>query len=204
MQLLYHRNTGHDFAGRSIGAGALSIWTHNLKSFEYLLQYTQGNYSGKAVHFASGLEAWELFNHMFQNNITVVAPGGRTVGANGGWFAGGGHGNLASYYGLASDQALEIHVVTADGQFLVVNPEKHEDLFYALRGGGGSTKQSPLLAPTLSSSLVQHENGVVSISSNYDYRHVRCCDVGYRKSLSTYLLGKVDLKYRLQPTARHE
>lgn len=138
-----NRNTGHDFGGRSVGAGALSIWTHNLKAFEFLPKYRQGNYSGMAAHFGSGLETWELFNHMFLNgNITVVAAGGRTVGANGGWFASGGHGNLASYYGLAADQALEIHVVTADGQFVVANPEQNEDLFYALRGGGGSTEPS--------------------------------------------------------------
>lgn len=36
------KNTGHDFNGRSTGAGALSIWTHWLKSFEFIPNYTQG------------------------------------------------------------------------------------------------------------------------------------------------------------------
>ena len=133
------RNTGHDFGGRSVGAGALSIWTHNLKSFEFLPEYSIGEYTGMAVHYGAGLETWELFNHMAENNISVPAAGGRTVGANGGWFASGGHGNLASFYGLGADQALELHAVTADGRFVVANPFENADLFHALRGGGGST-----------------------------------------------------------------
>ncbi|KAK3345988.1 hypothetical protein B0T25DRAFT_583267 [Lasiosphaeria hispida] len=133
------KNTGHDFGGRSVGAGSLSVWTHHLKSFEHMPRFSLGSYSGPAAHYGSGLETWELFNNMARYNITVVGAGGRTVGANGGWFASGGHGNLASFYGLAADQALEIHAVTADGKFVVANEEENTDLFFALRGGGGST-----------------------------------------------------------------
>ncbi|KAK0724240.1 hypothetical protein B0H67DRAFT_597969 [Lasiosphaeris hirsuta] len=133
------KNTGHDFGGRSVGAGSLSVWTHHLRSFEYLPRFNRASYSGPAAHYGSGLETWELFNYMFRYNITVVAAGGRSVGANGGWFASGGHGNLASFYGLAADQAVEIHVVTADGRFVVASEEENTDLFFALRGGGGST-----------------------------------------------------------------
>ena len=101
--------------------------------------YKKGNYSGTAAHFGSGLQNWELFNHMFRNNLTIVGGGHRTIGANGGWMAGGGHGNLASFYGLAADQALELHVVTADGRYVIADEFQNTDLFYALRGGGGST-----------------------------------------------------------------
>lgn len=133
-----NRNTGHDFGGRSVGAGSLSVWTHHLKDFEFLPEYRMGPYKGMAVRYGSGLEAWELYNYMAEYNFSVPAAGGRTVGANGGWFALGGHGNLASFYGLGCDQALEIHAVTADGRYVVANPYENEDLFYALRGGGGS------------------------------------------------------------------
>ncbi len=126
-----------------MGAGSLSIWTHHLKAFEYLPRYTQGNYSGRAAHFASGLETWELNNAMVDNdNVTLVGAGVRSIGANGGWFASGGHGILTSFYGLAADQALEVHAVTADGRFVVANPTTNEDLFYAFRGGGGSKSLS--------------------------------------------------------------
>jgi hypothetical protein len=32
-------NTGHDFLGKSTGAGALSIWTHHLKSVDLIKDY---------------------------------------------------------------------------------------------------------------------------------------------------------------------
>ncbi|KAK5659389.1 hypothetical protein OQA88_1482 [Cercophora sp. LCS_1] len=133
------KNTGHDFGGRSVGAGSLSLWTHHLQEFELIRNYRKGKYSGAAAHFGSGLEGWELFNYMYRTNLTIVGTGARSIGANGGWFASGGHGNLASYYGLAADQALEIHAVTADGRYLVADEDQNSDLFYALRGGGGST-----------------------------------------------------------------
>ena len=119
-----------------MGAGALSIWTHYLKSFEFLPNYTMGNYSGMAVRYGSGLETQELYNYMALHNITVAAAGVGTVGANGGWFGYGGHGNLVSYYGLGSDQGLSLEVVTADGRLLTADPFTNTDLFYALRGGG--------------------------------------------------------------------
>lgn len=43
------KNTGHDFKGRSAGAGALSIWTHYLKDIEFVENYTLGNYSGPVI-----------------------------------------------------------------------------------------------------------------------------------------------------------
>ncbi|KAK3317040.1 hypothetical protein B0H66DRAFT_535273 [Apodospora peruviana] len=133
------KNTGHDFGGRSVGAGSISIWTHHLNAFKFLPSYKRGNYYGPAAHFGSGLEQYELFNQMFLNNVTMVGAGFRTIGANGGWFASGGHGNLASLYGLGADQALEIHAVTADGRYVVANEDQNSDLFFAFRGGGPST-----------------------------------------------------------------
>ena len=44
-------------------------------------------------------------------------------------------------YGLGVDQALEMGVVTADGRYRVVSADSkggERELFWALRGGGGS------------------------------------------------------------------
>src|SRR5437016_10793421 len=40
------KNTGHDFADKSIGAGALSIWTHQLNDIKFYKNYTYGSYNG--------------------------------------------------------------------------------------------------------------------------------------------------------------
>ncbi|KAI1451274.1 FAD-binding domain-containing protein [Annulohypoxylon moriforme] len=133
------KNTGHDFVGRAAGLGSLSIWTHYLKDFQYLPRYQVGEYRGQAGRVGAGIESWEMFSQMNKYNVTFVVAGGYTVGAYGGWMAGGGHSALASKYGLGADQVLSLQVVTADGRFLTADPEQNTDLFYALRGGGGST-----------------------------------------------------------------
>ncbi len=75
--------------------------------------------------------------------MTVLVAGGYTVGAYGGWMTGGGHSALASKYGLGADQPLSINVVTADGGFVTADASQNTDLFYALRGGGGSKCNAP-------------------------------------------------------------
>jgi len=108
-------------------------------------KYSQGPYQDAAARVGAGLEAWELYAYMDKYNMTIVVPGGSTVGAYGGWFLGGGHSVLASTYGLGSDQALSLQVVTADGRFVTADPTTNTDLFYALRGGGPSKSiKSPM------------------------------------------------------------
>lgn len=57
----------------------------------------------------------------------------------GGYVLGGGHSPLSSLYGMAADQVLSMEVVTADGRFVTASATSNPNLFWALRGGGGST-----------------------------------------------------------------
>ncbi|KAK0620740.1 FAD binding domain-containing protein [Immersiella caudata] len=133
------KNTGHDFNGRSTGYGALQVWTHHLKDFEYIPEATVGEYTGRVAKVSAGIEMWEVFNHMGTYNMTMPLPGGETVGVFGGWTAGGGHHFLSSLYGNGADQVLEFKVVTADGRYRTVTPFQNGDLYFAMLGGGGST-----------------------------------------------------------------
>jgi FAD/FMN-containing dehydrogenase len=130
------KNTGHDFAGKSVGAGALSIWTHHLKDIQFIANYDSSSYTGPALKVGSGTQAIELYAAAKQYGVTVVAGEGQTVGAAGGFILGGGHSPLSSIYGMAADHLLAIEVVTAEGKLVRADAEKNEDLFWALSGSG--------------------------------------------------------------------
>jgi hypothetical protein len=51
---------------------------------------------------------------------------------------GGGTGYLTRKHGLTIDNLLEVDMVLADGSFVTANKDKHADLFWAVRGGGGN------------------------------------------------------------------
>jgi FAD/FMN-containing dehydrogenase len=51
---------------------------------------------------------------------------------------GGGIGNLTRKLGLSIDNVLGFDVVLADGSFVHASEDEHEDMFWALRGGGGN------------------------------------------------------------------
>jgi hypothetical protein len=54
-----------------------------------------------------------------------------------GYTTGGGVGPMARTFGIASDLVRAFDVVTGDGILRRVTPERHRDLFFALRGGKG-------------------------------------------------------------------
>lgn len=132
------RNTGHDYQGRSTGAGAIAIWTHNIKNME-IRNFASSIYTGKALKIGAGVEVLEAYEFVNRNGVNVVAGNCPTVGLAGGYTQGGGHGPLASKFGLGADQVLEWEVVTAGAKHLIASPRQNSDLYWALCGGGGGT-----------------------------------------------------------------
>lgn len=134
------KGTGHDFLGRSSGPGSLSIWTHQIWGLEVASNDPLAvKYGGVAsVKIGAGMQWGEVYREMAKQNLTVVGGADPNVGV-GGWILNGGHSPASAVYGMGADQVLALDVVTADGRYLTVNETSHPDLFWALRGGGGST-----------------------------------------------------------------
>ncbi|KAH0848534.1 FAD binding domain-containing protein [Fonsecaea pedrosoi] len=134
------KGTGHDFLGRSSGRSSLSVWTHNIRGINVTMGDLRAKrYGGIAsVKIAAGMRFGEIYQAVSSYNLTLVGGADPNVGI-GGWVTGGGHSPISAVYGLGADQVLEMEVVTANGTHLTINEDSYPDLFWAMRGGGGST-----------------------------------------------------------------
>lgn len=130
------RNTGHDYNGRSTGAGALSVWTHHLKDTE-ILDWNDQFYTGKALQVGAGIQGFEALEAAHADNLIVVTGECPSVGIAGGYVQGAGHSALSTIFGLAADNALSYDVVTPNGTLVTATRSQNEDLYWALSGGGG-------------------------------------------------------------------
>jgi FAD/FMN-containing dehydrogenase len=87
---------------------------------------------------AEGGATWGDFNAA--TNAFGLATTGGIISTTGvaGLTLGGGIGYLARGFGLSLDNLVSADVVTADGKFLIASDKENQDLFWAIRGGGGN------------------------------------------------------------------
>jgi FAD/FMN-containing dehydrogenase len=93
---------------------------------------------GRRTVRAEGGCTWGDLDHA--THAFGLATTGGIVSTTGiaGLTLGGGIGYLARCCGLSCDNLLSADVVTADGGFLTCREGRNEDLFWAIRGGGGN------------------------------------------------------------------
>ena len=71
------KNTGHCFLGKSAGAGALSIWLHNLADIAFLPRYREpglarGAYLGPAVKVGPAVTVLQAYEFAHQHDVSVL------------------------------------------------------------------------------------------------------------------------------------
>ena len=85
-----------------------------------------------------GGATWGVFNDATHAHGLATTGGIISTTGIGGLTLGGGIGYLSRGFGLSCDNLLSAEVVTADGRVLTANERENEDLFWAIRGGGGN------------------------------------------------------------------
>jgi len=92
----------------------------------------------KRIAYVQGGARWHDLDAATHPHGLVVGFGDSGSVGVGGLTLGGGIGFLVRKFGLTIDSVLAAEVVTADGRHLRVDAERHPELFWAIRGGGGN------------------------------------------------------------------
>jgi hypothetical protein len=124
------RGGGHNVAGLGVTDGGLMIDLAPMKGIRMD--------PGRRTIWAQAGVTWKELNRAAARH--GLATTGGVVSSTGiaGLTLGGGEGWLMGKHGLTVDNLLAVEVVTADGQVVVASAEHNQDLFWALRGGGGN------------------------------------------------------------------
>ncbi|KKK21133.1 hypothetical protein P175DRAFT_0507165 [Aspergillus ochraceoroseus IBT 24754] len=137
------KNTGHDYEGRSSAPDSLALWMHKMQPpIELEKQFIPDSCSetrGDAITFGAGQQFEGIYEFTETYGYRVVGGSSRTVGAAGGWITGGGHSVLSNELGLGVDNVQQLKAVLPNGTYITANRCQNQDLFFALRGGGGGT-----------------------------------------------------------------
>ncbi|XLS87977.1 hypothetical protein HN51_038143, partial [Arachis hypogaea] len=128
------RSGGHDFEGISYVSQVPFVI---IDFIDY--RNIQVDLQDRTAWVQVGATVGELYYSIGTKTSTLAFPAGvcPTVGVAG-QFSGGGYGYLLRKYGLAADNIIDAHIIDVKGRFLD-RGAMGEDLFWAIRGGGGAS-----------------------------------------------------------------
>jgi FAD/FMN-containing dehydrogenase len=124
------RAGGHGVDGSAMPDGALVIDLTAFKSIDY-------DPVTAHVRVGAGVLLGEIDKAMEFHSRVVPAGTVSDTGLSG-LVLGGGIGFNSRKYGASVDNLLSCDIVATDGRLLRASPTENEDLFWAIRGGGGN------------------------------------------------------------------
>jgi FAD/FMN-containing dehydrogenase len=93
--------------------------------------------AGRTARVEAGVIWSEVAEAAAEHGLATLAGSSPDVGVVG-YTLGGGLSWLGRRYGLAASSVVSVEIVTADGELRRIDAETDADLFWAVRGGGGS------------------------------------------------------------------
>jgi FAD/FMN-containing dehydrogenase len=124
------RGGGHSLAGHSVAEGGIVLDLADMKGLDI-------DVARRTAWAEAGLTAAEFSGAAGAHGLGIGFGDTGSVGI-GGITLGGGVGYLVRKHGLTIDSLIAADIVTADGQLRRVDAQKHPELFWAIRGGGGN------------------------------------------------------------------
>jgi hypothetical protein len=124
------RSGGHSLAGHSTTDGGIVLDLGDMKALEI-------DPRSRTAWAQTGLTAGEYTTAAAAHGLATGFGDTASVGI-GGITLGGGIGYLVRKHGLTIDDLLAAELVTADAELRYVDAQRHPDLFWAIRGGGGN------------------------------------------------------------------
>ncbi|MCZ6673604.1 MAG: FAD-binding oxidoreductase [Verrucomicrobia bacterium] len=181
------RGGGHSYAQWATCDGGLVI---DLSPMKEIVVDTSTN----TARIGAGVLGSELVAQAGRYNLVPVVGQCPTVGVTG-FTLGGGLSYLSGLYGAACDNLLAAQVVSPDVGSVTANAEQRQDLFWALRGGGGNFG--------VATSVTHQLRPLPSVTAGklvYDFGDVRAVLRGYNEVMTSapdgiqgwVLAGKTD------------
>jgi FAD/FMN-containing dehydrogenase len=128
--LLGIRGAGHNIAGTSLAPGGVTIDMSRMRAVTVAPDR-------RVAHVEPGCVLGDVDAATQEHGLATVLGFVSETGVAG-LTLGGGWGYLTRRFGWTVDNLEEVEIVTADGDMVTANATTHEDLFWAVRGGGGN------------------------------------------------------------------
>jgi len=121
---------GHNIAGLALSDGGITLDMSAMRAVEV-------DVAAALVRVGPGCNLGDV-DQVTQEHGLATTLGFVSATGVAGLTLGGGFGYLTRRFGWTVDDLEEVEIVTADGQLRRASRTENEDLFWALRGGGGN------------------------------------------------------------------